>query len=112
MTTWENVVGACLGCNIRKGGRTPHEARMKLAAQGLPQSDALGVEMIQKDTGFGTSQFMELGYHIYIMSTQSSDVDATRPIQYATTFVLLLLTFSLNFSAIFLRWHMRRRAIR
>lgn len=59
-----------------------------------------------------TSQFMELGYHIYIMSTQSSDVDATRPIQYATTFVLLLLTFSLNFSAIFLRWHMRRRAIR
>jgi len=35
------------------------EARMRLAAQGLPQSDALGVEMIQKDTGFGTSQFME-----------------------------------------------------
>ena len=59
-----------------------------------------------------TSQFMELGYHIYIMSTQSPDVDATRPIQYATTFVLLLLTFVLNFSAIFLRWHMRRQAIR
>lgn len=59
-----------------------------------------------------TSQFMELGYHIYIMSTQSSDVDATRPIQYATTLVLLVLTFALNFSAIFLRWHMRRRAIR
>ncbi|SRR5579871_98210 len=35
------------------------EARMRLAAQGLPQSDALGIEMIQKDTGFGTSQFME-----------------------------------------------------
>jgi flagellar M-ring protein FliF len=35
------------------------EARMRLAAQGLPQSDAMGVEMIQKDTGFGTSQFME-----------------------------------------------------
>jgi 5-methylcytosine-specific restriction endonuclease McrA len=30
-TTWENVVCACLNCNIRKGGRTPHEARMKLA---------------------------------------------------------------------------------
>ena len=29
-TTWENVVCACLGCNIQKGGRTPHEARMKL----------------------------------------------------------------------------------
>jgi len=59
-----------------------------------------------------TSQFMELGYHIYIMSTQSPDVDATRPIQYATTLVLLILTFTLNFSAIFLRWHMRRQAIR
>lgn len=58
------------------------------------------------------SQFMELGYHIYVMSTQSADVEATRPIQYATTLVLLLLTFALNFSAIFLRWHLRRRAIR
>jgi 5-methylcytosine-specific restriction endonuclease McrA len=29
-TTWENVVCACLSCNIQKGGRTPHEARMKL----------------------------------------------------------------------------------
>jgi 5-methylcytosine-specific restriction endonuclease McrA len=30
VTSWENVVCACLPCNIRKGGRTPHEARMKL----------------------------------------------------------------------------------
>jgi len=59
-----------------------------------------------------TDQFMELGYHIYIMSTQSPDVEATKPIQFATTLVLLLLTFTLNFSAIFLRWHLRRRAIR
>jgi len=58
------------------------------------------------------SQFMELGYHIYVMSTQSADVEATLPIQYATTLVLLLLTFTLNFSAIFLRWHLRRRAVR
>ena len=29
-TTWENVVCACLTCNVKKGGRTPHEARMKL----------------------------------------------------------------------------------
>lgn len=29
-TTWENVVCACLSCNIKKGGRTPHEARMRL----------------------------------------------------------------------------------
>jgi 5-methylcytosine-specific restriction endonuclease McrA len=29
-TTWENVVCACLTCNVKKGGRTPREARMKL----------------------------------------------------------------------------------
>jgi len=29
-TTWDNVVCACLGCNVRKGGRTPKEAHMKL----------------------------------------------------------------------------------
>jgi len=28
--TWENIVCACLACNIKKGGRTPHEAHMKL----------------------------------------------------------------------------------
>ncbi|MFO0957673.1 MAG: HNH endonuclease [Isosphaeraceae bacterium] len=29
-TTWENMVAACLKCNVRKGGRTPHEAGMDL----------------------------------------------------------------------------------
>jgi 5-methylcytosine-specific restriction endonuclease McrA len=29
-TCWENVVSCCIHCNIKKGGRTPHEARMKL----------------------------------------------------------------------------------
>lgn len=29
-TSWENVVCACLDCNIRKGGRTPKEAQMHL----------------------------------------------------------------------------------
>ena len=29
-TTWENIVCACLACNVKKGGRTPHEAKMKL----------------------------------------------------------------------------------
>lgn len=30
-TTWENVVCACVKCNVRKGGRTPDEAGMTLA---------------------------------------------------------------------------------
>jgi phosphate transport system permease protein len=55
-------------------------------------------------------QFMSLGYHIYIMSTQSSDVDATLPIQFATTLVLLLLTFSLNAVAVTIRYRIRKKA--
>jgi 5-methylcytosine-specific restriction endonuclease McrA len=29
-TTWDNVVCACVACNVRKGGRTPQEAGMTL----------------------------------------------------------------------------------
>lgn len=29
-TTWDNVVCACLTCNVKKGGRTPKEAHMGL----------------------------------------------------------------------------------
>jgi phosphate transport system permease protein len=57
-----------------------------------------------------SDQFMSLGYHIYIMSTQSANVDATLPIQFATTLVLLLLTFSLNAVAVTLRYRIRKRA--
>jgi 5-methylcytosine-specific restriction endonuclease McrA len=32
-TTWENVVTCCLGCNARKGDRTPQEAGMRLRAR-------------------------------------------------------------------------------
>ena len=53
-------------------------------------------------------QFMSLGYHIYIMSTQSVNVDQTLPIQFATTLVLLLLTFTLNFVAVLIRSKLRR----
>ena len=58
-----------------------------------------------------SSQFMHLGYHVYIMSTQSTNVDATKGIQYATTLVLLMLTFALNLAAIILRSRMRARQI-
>lgn len=32
-TCWENVVCSCLGCNVKKGGRTPQEAHMHLVAK-------------------------------------------------------------------------------
>ena len=56
------------------------------------------------------SQFMHLGYHTYVLATQSPDVEAAQPILYATVFVLLALTFALNAVAIFIRARTRRRA--
>jgi phosphate transport system permease protein len=55
------------------------------------------------------SQFMELGYHIYVLSTQSPDVEATEPLLYSTVFVLLALTFFLNLIAIVIRSQMRAK---
>ena len=41
-----------------------HEARLKLAEQGLPHGTGLGMEMLQQEQSFGTSQFMESArYH-------------------------------------------------
>jgi len=54
-------------------------------------------------------QFMELGYHVYVMTTQSPDVEATKPILYSTVLVLLMLTFLLNFTAIMIRARIRKR---
>lgn len=54
-----------------------------------------------------SSQFMELGYHVYVLSTQSPDIEATKPVLYATVLVLLGLTFLLNVAAIAIRSRFR-----
>lgn len=56
-----------------------------------------------------TDQFMNLGYHVYVMSTQSTDVEATKGIQYATAFVLLLCTFTLTLTATVVRYKFRKK---
>jgi phosphate transport system permease protein len=56
------------------------------------------------------SQFMHLGYHTYVLATQSPDIEATRPLLYGTVFVLLALTFALNLVAIAIRTRTRRKA--
>ena len=55
------------------------------------------------------NQFMELGYHVYVMTTQSTNVESTKPLLYSTVLVLLLLTFALNFTAILIRARIRKR---
>ena len=54
-----------------------------------------------------TDQFMDLGYHVFILSTQSPNIDQTRPLLYATVLALLILTFALNFVAVVVRARMR-----
>jgi phosphate transport system permease protein len=53
-------------------------------------------------------KFMDLAYHVWVLCTQSPDIDQTRPILYGTVLVLLGLTLSLNLVAILIRARMRR----
>jgi phosphate transport system permease protein len=56
-------------------------------------------------------QFMVLGYHVYVLATQSPNIDATLPLLYGTVLVLLALTFALNLVAILIRARIRARRI-
>ncbi len=56
-----------------------------------------------------SDQFMDLGYHVFVLSTQSPDIEKTRPILYATVLVLLILTFALNFVAVLIRARVRKK---
>lgn len=53
--------------------------------------------------------FMSLGYHVYVLATQSPDVDKTKPLLYGTVLVLLALTFVLNTVAIAIRARVRSK---
>jgi phosphate transport system permease protein len=56
-----------------------------------------------------TDQFMHLGYHTFVLATQSPDVDATRPVMFGTVLVLLALTLLLNLTATLIRARTRSR---
>ncbi|MDH3511591.1 MAG: flagellar basal-body MS-ring/collar protein FliF [Gammaproteobacteria bacterium] len=61
-----------------------HEARMKLASQGLPRGTGVGMEMMDGDSGFSTSQFMENArYHHAIETELARTIGSLRPVQYA-----------------------------
>jgi phosphate transport system permease protein len=54
-------------------------------------------------------KFMHLGFHIYDVGFQSPNVDAARPMVFATTLLLLLIVVLLNIFAIGMRNRLRRR---
>jgi flagellar M-ring protein FliF len=57
------------GVVMVESGRV-HEARLKLAAQGLPKGTAIGIEILQEEQSFGTSQFVENARYHHAMETE------------------------------------------
>ncbi len=53
--------------------------------------------------------FMHLGFHIYDVGFQSPNVEAGRPLVYATALILVLLIIVLNVTAITIRNHLREK---
>src|SRR5206468_13100140 len=54
-------------------------------------------------------KFMHLGFHISDLGFQSPNVEAAKPMVYATTLLLILLVVALNVTAIVVRARLRRR---
>jgi len=54
-------------------------------------------------------KFMHLGFHIYDVGFQSPNVDAARPLVYATALLLVLIIVVLNLTAIMLRSRLENR---
>ncbi len=62
-------LNAASGSIMVESGRV-HEARLNLAAQGLPRGTAIGIEMLQQEQSFGTSQFVESARYHHAMETE------------------------------------------
>ncbi|QUJ68104.1 phosphate ABC transporter permease PstA [Photobacterium sp. GJ3] len=54
-------------------------------------------------------KFMHLGYHIYDVGFQSPNVEAARPLVYATSLLLVTVIVGLNLTAIGIRNHLREK---
>ena len=54
-------------------------------------------------------KFMHLGFHIYDVGFQSPNVEATRPLVFATALLLIIVVTAVNLGAIGLRNHLRRK---
>ncbi len=54
-------------------------------------------------------KFMHLGFHIYDVGFQSPNVEATKPLVFATAFLLIVVVTVVNLAAITLRNHLRRK---
>lgn len=54
-------------------------------------------------------KFMHLGFHIYDVGFQSPNVEAARPLVYATSLLLVIVIIGLNLTAVAIRNHLREK---
>ena len=52
---------------------------------------------------------MHLGFHIYDVGFQSPNVEATKPLVFATALLLIVVVTAMNLVAIVVRNHLRRK---
>jgi flagellar M-ring protein FliF len=77
------------GAILVAGDRVP-EARLKLAGQGLPRGASVGLEMMQEQGAFGTSQFMENARYNHALETElARTISTLRPVQAARVHLAL-----------------------
>ncbi|HUT61401.1 MAG TPA: HNH endonuclease [Phycisphaerae bacterium] len=61
--TWDNVVCCCVKCNVRKGGRVPEEAGMKLVAAPIkPRRSPVLTLRLTSDKYASWRQFLDTAY--------------------------------------------------
>jgi flagellar M-ring protein FliF len=61
-----------------------HEARLKLASAGLPRGSGFGLEIMQAESTFGSSQFMENARYNHALETElARTISTLRPVQAA-----------------------------
>lgn len=65
-------------------------ARLKLAAEGLPQSSSRGLEMLQEDQGLGTSQFIESARYNHALEAElARSIETIRNVESARVHLAL-----------------------
>ncbi len=66
------------------------EARLKLAAQGLPQGTTRGLEMLQEDQSLGTSQFLESARYNHALEAElARSIESIRSVEQARVHLAL-----------------------
>jgi len=61
--SWSNIVCACVSCNVKKGGRTPAEAHMKLIAEPVkPKRSPVITLRLTSDKYASWKQFLDAAY--------------------------------------------------